>query len=139
MPPNSVTGEVYCFPHRQLIFSFVRRVIYHSKGFWDYIPKSIPSVCTTVLKRIAGYHFYPKCLMLCINGFVSTSSTKYWNLFSNFEFVFELLAENRKIFKRITRREYWSKCNVFVYQYIWLDKLYKLMDFFFKFWNHVLT
>ena len=27
-------------------------------------------------------------------------------LFSNFEFVFELMAENRKIFKRIERREY---------------------------------
>ena len=30
--PPSVTGEVYCFPRRQLIFSFGRRVIYHSKG-----------------------------------------------------------------------------------------------------------
>ena len=28
----SVTGEVYCFTRRQLIFSFDRRVIYHSKG-----------------------------------------------------------------------------------------------------------
>ena len=30
--PPSVTGEVYCSPRRQLIFSFGRRVIYHSKG-----------------------------------------------------------------------------------------------------------
>ena len=49
MPPPSVTGggggEVYCFPRPQLIFSFGRRVIYHSKGRWVYIPKSIPSVC----------------------------------------------------------------------------------------------
>ena len=30
--PTSVAGEVYCFPRRQLIFSFDRRVIYHSKG-----------------------------------------------------------------------------------------------------------
>ena len=29
MPPPSVMGEVYCFPRRQLIFSF----IYHLKGF----------------------------------------------------------------------------------------------------------
>ena len=28
----SVTGEVNCFPRRQLIFSFDRRVIYHLKG-----------------------------------------------------------------------------------------------------------
>ena len=27
-PPPSVTGEMYCFPRRQLIFSFDRRVIY---------------------------------------------------------------------------------------------------------------
>ena len=32
MPPSSVTGEVYCFPRRKLIFSFDRRVIYHLKG-----------------------------------------------------------------------------------------------------------
>ena len=30
--PPSVKGEVYCFPRRQLIFSFGRRVIYHLKG-----------------------------------------------------------------------------------------------------------
>ena len=30
--PPGVTGEVYCFPRRQLIFSFGRRVIYHLKG-----------------------------------------------------------------------------------------------------------
>ena len=43
--PPSVTGEVYCFRRRQLIFSFGRRVIYHSKGLGEFIPKSIPSVC----------------------------------------------------------------------------------------------
>ena len=32
MPPPGVTGEVYCFPRRKLIFRFGRRVIYHSKG-----------------------------------------------------------------------------------------------------------
>ena len=32
MPLPSVTGEVYRFPRRQLIFSFDRRVIYHLKG-----------------------------------------------------------------------------------------------------------
>ena len=32
--------------------------------------------------------------------------------FSNFDIVFELMAENQRIFKRIARREYWSKCNV---------------------------
>ena len=53
-----VTGEVYCFPRRPLIFSFGRRVIYHLKGLWEYIPKSIPSVCTTIFKRKAGFCVY---------------------------------------------------------------------------------
>ena len=40
-------------------------------------------------------------------------------LFSNFEFILEFLAENRKIFKRIERCEYWSKLNiVIIYQWI---------------------
>ena len=43
--PPSVTGEFYCFPRRQLILSFGRPVIYHLKGLWEYIPKSILSVC----------------------------------------------------------------------------------------------
>ena len=30
--PPSVTGEVYCFPRYQLIFSFDMGVIYHLKG-----------------------------------------------------------------------------------------------------------
>ena len=30
--PPSVTGEVYCFTRRQLIFRFDRRVIIHLKG-----------------------------------------------------------------------------------------------------------
>ena len=108
IPPSSVPGEVYCFPRSQLIFSFGRRVVYHSKGLWEYNLKSIPlSVCTTILKRIPGLHFYPKSL-LYFNGFVSTSSTKLMEMFFFFKFRI-FLSENRKIFKL---REYWSKPNV---------------------------
>ena len=32
MPPPSVLWVVYCFPRRQLIYSFDMRVIYHLKG-----------------------------------------------------------------------------------------------------------
>ena len=46
---------------------FGRRVTYHSKGLPQYIPNS------TVLQ--SSTNFYPKSLMLYINGFVSTSST----------------------------------------------------------------
>ena len=34
------------------------------------------------------------------------------SFFFNFKFVFELMSENRIIFKRIARRGYWSKSNV---------------------------
>ena len=127
----SVTGEVYCFPRRQVIFSFGRRVVYHSKGLWEYIPKSIPSVClsvcTTIFKLIAGLRFYLKYLMLSINGFVSTSSINEWKVYSNFKFVFELVAENRKIFKQIARLENWSKCNVL---YINFELVFELTAIF---------
>ena len=185
MPSLSVTGEVYCFPRRQLIFSVGNRVIYHSKGLclWEYIPKSIPSVCTTIFKRIAGLHCYSKSLMytsidsswralqtngkfffqisnsslnywpktekyleqtenrgywsycnvLCINGFVSTSSTNKWKVFFfNFGFVFELLAEKWKIFKRIARHEYWSNCNVLYINEFVSTSYTNLWKFFFQ-------
>ena len=48
--------------------------------------------------------------MLCINGFVLTSSTNECKAF--FKFIFEFLAETEQNFKQIARREYWSKCNV---------------------------
>ena len=50
MPPPSpiVTWMVYCFPRRQLIFSFDRSGIYHLKGLLQYIPKLIPSVCPSI-------------------------------------------------------------------------------------------
>ena len=35
-------------------------------------------------KQIAGLHFYPKSLMLYINGFVLTSSTNKWKAFFQF-------------------------------------------------------
>ena len=47
----------------------------------------------------------------------------YGKLYTNFKFVFEFLAENRKFFKRKARREYWWNCN----------ELYKLMESFFFF------
>ena len=57
MPPLSVMGEVYCFSRRQLIFSFGRHVMSTFRNRFRM------SVCTTVFKRIAGLHFYPKYLI----------------------------------------------------------------------------
>ena len=53
LPPSlSVTWMVYCFPRRQLIFSFDRSGIYHLKGFLQYIPKLIPSVCPSICTTV---------------------------------------------------------------------------------------
>ena len=87
-------------------------IAYHSKCFSECIPKSIPSVCTTIFKRLA-------CLCLFLNLWCYTTmdssrralQTKGRHLL-NFKFVSKLLDENRKIFKRKVKREYWSKCNV---------------------------
>ena len=93
----SVTGVVYYFPRRQLILSFDRCVIYHSKGIWEYIPKSIPSVClsicTAIFKRIAGLCFYLKCLM----------DSSWQALQTNRKFFFQIssLSVCTTIFKRI--------------------------------------
>ena len=115
--PPSVTGEVYCFPRHQLIFSFDWRVIYHLKGLWEYILKSIPSVCSTIFKRIVGHHFYPESLMLNINRFVSSSSINKYKAFFKFQISFWNFGRKPRILtekkiKRIARREYWSKGNV---------------------------
>ena len=46
LPPYSVTGKVYCFPRVQLIFSYVRRVIYHSKSLSQFFFVAPPTACT---------------------------------------------------------------------------------------------
>ena len=65
--PPSVTGEVYYFI---CYLSFEGSLRVHSE-----IDSVRLSVCSTIFQRIAGLQFYPKSFMLCINGFVSTSST----------------------------------------------------------------
>ena len=95
------------------------------------------SVCTTILKKnswplfLSTDTFY-QCVIY-INGFVSTSSIME-SFF--FKFVFELLAENRKIFKRIARSEYWSKCIVLHINRFVLTSSTKWWKAFFKFLNN---
>ena len=45
MPPPSIMGEVYCFPGRQLIFSFDRRVLPISFERSLRVHSEIDSVC----------------------------------------------------------------------------------------------
>ena len=57
-----------------------------------------------------------------------------------FRIRFELLAGNREIFTQIACREYiLIKVQCVIYQWIRLNKLYKLMESFFKFRNHFLN
>ena len=84
MPPP-VTEEVYCFLVANLFSALIGvSYLYNLKGLWEYIPKSIPSVwssvCTTILKRIAELHFCPKSIMLYINGFLSISLNELYKL-----------------------------------------------------------
>ena len=138
MLPPSIRGGIFCFPRRQLIFIFDRRVngvIYYLKGLWEYIPKSILSVCTTIFKRIAGVCFYLKCLMLYINLFVSTSSTeKIKSFFFKFQINFQIIGRKPKNIQMNSEAWILIRVQCVIYQWIRLDKLYKLMEtFFFKF------
>ena len=130
-PPQCNGGGILLSssPNNFQLWCAARRVIYHSKGVWEYIPKSIPSVCTTIFKRIAGLCFYLKSLMLYINGFVLTSSGKRWKVFFfKFRIRFRIIGRNphKKIIP--TNKEAWIliKVKCFTYQWICLDKLYKL-------------
>ena len=122
---NCLTIEAYWLLKR----SFGRRLIYHLKCLWEYIPKSILSVCTMIFKRIAGLCFYLKSLMLYTNGFVSRSSTNWWKAFLKFR----IFDRKPKIFQ--TNSETWIliKLECVIYQWIRLDKLYKLMEIFLNF------
>ena len=108
MPPPSVTGEEYCFPRRPLIISFGMRVILLLKGTYLRVHSEIDSVClsvcTTIFKRIAGLHFYPKSLMLTSMDSIQRAPQTNGKFFSKFEF----LGENQFFFffKRIERCEY---------------------------------
>ena len=109
MPPPSETREVYCFPRRQLIFSFDRRVIYHLKGLREYIPKLIPpvcpSVCTMIFKRIAGLSF-----ILNVSCYISMASSQRGlqinrKLFLKFQIHFLFfLSKSRKLFRNFVRK-----------------------------------
>ena len=77
--------------------------------------------------------FYLKCLILWlyINGSILTSSTNKWKTLKNFKFIFELMVEKSKNIE--TNSEAWVliKVQCVIYQWIRLDKLYKLMERFF--------
>ena len=128
--PSSVTGEVYCFPRCQLIFSFDRRarVILHHACF-----KSIPSVCTTILKRIAWLHFYPKSFMLYTNGLVSTSSTNEWKAVFKLRVRFWIFGRKMKSFLKNSEAWILIKLHCVIYQWIRFNEIYKLMKSFSNF------
>ena len=70
-------------------------------------------VCNTIFKWIPGLCFYLQYLMLCRYQWIRLNELcKLMRSFSsNFKFVSKLMAENRKILKRISSLKYWSKYN----------------------------
>ena len=81
--------------------------------FWNWF---CPSVCTYHdLQTNSGtlfLFFYVKCLILYINGFVTTSSTNKWKAFFKFYIRFQIFGRKPSFFKRIALHEYWSNCYV---------------------------
>ena len=102
MAPPSVKGEVYCFPRRRLIFRFAVRVIYHSKGLLEFIPKSISSKCWAVCQSASRSWNEELAFVFILNlrCYTSIDSSRQAlqsnGSFFKFKLVFELLAENRK-------------------------------------------
>ena len=88
------------------------------------------SVCTTIFKRIAGPCFYPKSLLLYVHQWIRLD--EQWE--ACFKFQIHVRVISRKP-KNITRNsEAWIliKVQCVIYQWIQLDKLYKLMESFFQ-------
>ena len=127
-------GEVYCFPRRQLIFNFDRRVIYHLKGLWEYIPKSIPSVClyhdlqTNSGTSFLSWIFNVIHQWICLNELYKETES----FFFKFQIRFRNFGQKPKNIE--TSKEVWIliKVQCVIYQWIRLDKLYKLTEAFFS-------
>ena len=69
------------FDNCQKLFLKNRKIIYHSKSIWEYIPKSNSSVCTRIFK-LAGLCFYPKSL-------IYTSMDSSWRTLQTNDFFFQ--------------------------------------------------
>ena len=92
------------------------------------------SVCTTIFKRIAELCFYPKSLMLYINGFVSRSSIILWKAFFKFQISFRIIGRKpKKNSNELPGVNIDQSAMCYIYQWIWLDELYKPMKSFFFF------
>ena len=76
--------------------SYIIRKIYES----SYIPKSIPSVCTTIFNLIAGLLFLSKIFdvihqWICLDELYKLLESFFSN---KFKLVFELLTEDQKLY-----------------------------------------
>ena len=100
------------------------------------VHSEICSVCTTILKRMAGLCFYPKSSILYINGFVSTSSTNKWKAFFKFQISSRIIGRkpnNTYSNEYLMRRENRSMYNVLYINGFVLTSSTILWKTFFKF------
>ena len=91
------------------------------------------SVCTAIFKRIAGLCFYCKSLMLCYTSMDSYRRSLQTNGKLSFKFQIRFWINGRKPKNIQTNSVVWIliKVQCVIYQWVRLDKLYKLMENFF--------
>ena len=93
-------------------------------------------------KGIARREYWSNYNVLCINGFVSTSSTDEWKVFFLFQ-ISKFWAKTNNLGRKLKNiqknSEAWIliKLKCVIYQWIRLDKLFKLANWTFFFFNSV--
>ena len=76
---------------------------------FEYIPKSIPSVCPSVpwfSNELLDFVFILNLLCYLSMDLSQRALQTNEKLFQNFKLVFEIFAENREIYNQISRSEY---------------------------------
>ena len=96
MPPPSVTGKLYCFPLRQLIFSFGRCVVCHSKGLSSRVHSEINSVCLYHDLQTNSWSSFLNSIFDVMHQWIRLDKIYNFieNFFPNFGLVFKFLAKN---------------------------------------------
>ena len=90
-----------------------------------------------IFKLIARREYWFNYNMLYVNGFVPTSSTNLWKAFFKFRICFRIIDRKPKNIQMNRKAWILIRVQCVVYQWIRLDKLYRLMEcFFLIFWNH---
>ena len=83
-----------------------------------------------IFNRIAKREYWSNYDVLYINGFVSTSSKNLWETFFKFRIRFRFFGRKSNYFQKNWEAWILIKLQCVIYQWIRLNELYKLMNFF---------